>query len=113
MLERARKLGLQERLLRIEPEVSADGCYITCMIWMPSGTKLKRRLRTQSTVQNLRDFIETRHLFGEEIPQRFMMVVNYSEGVKILNDMEQTLENAGIAKYKTFTVRIESEDIEN
>lgn len=103
----------QSLVEKLEPEPPREpkGDYVTCMVRLPCGAKKTRRLAVNSKVQNLHDFVETLAL-EVDIPERYLIVADYLEGgsqPRVLDNMEQTLVQAGLTRFSSFTVRIEEQ----
>jgi hypothetical protein len=97
-------------LTTIEPEVPMEkkGEYVTCLVRLCCGKKFTRRLALNSTVQNLYNYIETLALEGGIVPDKYLAAVDYIEGPsKLLEDKQISLEEAGLTRFSSFTVRLE------
>lgn len=94
--------------LEPEPAVERKGEYVTCVIRLPCGTRKTRRLLVNSTIRNLQNFVETLGLTAGVIPDNYAIVVDYLEGQpKVLENLDETLIETGLAKFSSFTARIE------
>lgn len=106
-----KKLYRLKLLEHLEPELPKErkGEYVTCMVRLPCGTKVTRRLSINSTVQHLHDFVETLAL-NIELPEKYVMVVDYIDASsKFLDNLGQSLTEAGLTRFSSFTVRIEEQ----
>lgn len=94
--------------LDLEVPMEKKGEYVTCMVRLCCGKKFTRRLAPNSSVQNLYNYIETLALEGGIIPDKYLLAVDYIEGAsKFLHEKNVSLEDAGLTRFSSFTVRLE------